>query len=175
VIEVEAGTTVGEAVAVAGGASGEARAVLLGGYFGAWVAPAPAWDLALDASALREHGLSLGCGVIGVLPQKSCGVCETALIMRYLASESSAQCGPCFFGLHGLADACGRISERGSNADDLARLHRWAREIPGRGSCRHPDGAVMLLQSALKTFAADFAQHPAHWRAQGTLPGRQSA
>jgi NADH:ubiquinone oxidoreductase subunit F (NADH-binding) len=160
---------------MAGGATGPARAVLLGGYFGAWVAAIAAWELPLDARALRQRGLSLGCGVLGVLPETSCGVCETSLVMRYLASESSAQCGPCFFGLHALADACGRISERGSNPDDLARLHRWAQEVPGRGSCRHPDGAVMFLQSALETFAADFATHPAHWRAQGSRPVRQPA
>jgi NADH:ubiquinone oxidoreductase subunit F (NADH-binding) len=166
VIEVEAGTTVREVLDMAGGAGSAARAVLIGGYFGAWVDFAAAQDLALDDAALREHGLGLGCGVVGVISSRACGVCETARIMRYLAGESSAQCGPCFFGLRALADACGRIAERGSNADDLARLHRWARDVRGRGACRHPDGAVMFLQSALHTFAPEFSAHPAHWRAQ---------
>jgi NADH:ubiquinone oxidoreductase subunit F (NADH-binding) len=82
--------------------------------------------------------------------------------MRYLAGESSAQCGPCFFGLRALADACGRISELGSNADDLRRMRRWNGE--GRGGCHHPDGAVMFLQSALDTFQDEFANHPPHLR-----------
>jgi NADH:ubiquinone oxidoreductase subunit F (NADH-binding) len=164
VLEIESGTTVQEVVELAGGAPRPARAILLGGYFGTWVGTPEVWDLPLDGPALRDRGLALGCGVVGVLPDAGCGVCETAQIMRYLAGESSAQCGPCFFGLRALADACGRIAERGSNRDDLARLHRWAGEVRGRGACRHPDGAVMFLQSALSTFSAEFALHPAHWR-----------
>jgi NADH:ubiquinone oxidoreductase subunit F (NADH-binding) len=166
VLEVEAGSTVGEAMALAGGATEPTEAVLVGGYFGAWVDAAQAWDLPLDAAALRARGLSLGCGVIGVLPKSSCGVCATARVMRFLASESSAQCGPCFFGLRALADACDRVAERGTNRDDILRLHRWSAEVRGRGACHHPDGAVMFLQSALKTFSAAFAAHPAHWRRQ---------
>ena len=166
VLEVEAGTTVGEAVEMAGGATEPPGAVLVGGYFGSWVNAQDAWELPLDATALRTVNLSLGCGVIGLLPQSRCGVCETAGIMRYLAAESSAQCGPCFFGLRALADACSRIAERGSNPVDMQRLQRWAHEVKGRGACHHPDGAAMFLQSALDTFAEDFAQHPAHWRAQ---------
>jgi NADH:ubiquinone oxidoreductase subunit F (NADH-binding) len=166
VLEIEAGTTVAEAVALAGGASEPTEAVLVGGYFGAWLPAADAWELPLDAVALRSRGLSLGCGVIGALPKSSCGVCATARVMRFLASESSAQCGPCFFGLRALADACDRLAERGTNAEDIQRLQRWAIEVRGRGACHHPDGAVMFLQSALKTFSAEFAAHPAHWRRQ---------
>jgi NADH:ubiquinone oxidoreductase subunit F (NADH-binding) len=125
---------------------------------------ANAWGLPLDHDALRARGLSLGCGVIGVLPGSRCVVCEVAGIMRYLASESSAQCGPCFFGLRALADACTAIAERGANSEDLQRLRRWSAEVNGRGACHHPDGAVMFLQSALTTFPDEFAGHRAHLR-----------
>ena len=166
VLEVEAGTTIEEAVAAAGGVSEPAAAVLLGGYFGVWVPAAQAWELPLDGETLRGRGLTLGCGVIGVQPADRCGVCDTARIMRYLAEESSAQCGPCFFGLRALADACNRLAERGTNRDDIARLKRWAVEVQGRGACKHPDGAVMFLRSALTTFSDQFSSHPAHWRQQ---------
>src|SRR3989441_5737419 len=166
VVEIEAGTTIGEAVAMAGGMSEPAGAVLLGGYFGVWIPAAKAWELPLDAEALGAAGLGLGCGVVGLLPSSRCGVCDTAHIMRYLAEESSAQCGPCFFGLRALSDACSRVAERGTNRDDIARLKRWAVEVQGRGACKHPDGAVMFLRSALSTFSEEFATHPAHWRQQ---------
>jgi NADH:ubiquinone oxidoreductase subunit F (NADH-binding) len=164
VLEVDAGTSLGDAIQLAGGATEPARAVLLGGYFGHWIEAAEAWALPIDPHALRARGLSLGCGVIGVLAASRCPVCEVAGIMRYLASESSAQCGPCFFGLRALADACTRIAERGTDAGDLQRLQRWSAEVRGRGACHHPDGAVMFLQSAMKTFGNDFAHHPAHMR-----------
>ena len=164
VLEVNAGTPVGEAVQMAGGATEPVRAVLIGGYFGQWVPAADAWPLPIDPHGLRARGLSLGCGVIGVLPSSRCAVCEVAGIMRYLAGESSAQCGPCFFGLRALADACTRIAERGTDPGDLQRLQRWSAEVYGRGACKHPDGVVMFLLSALKTFGDDFAHHPAHMR-----------
>ena len=162
VVEVDEGTTIGEAIQRAGGAAETPRAVLLGGYFGSWVEPERAWRLQLDHRSLRDQGLGLGCGVIGLLPARGCPVCETAGIMRYLAGESSAQCGPCFFGLRALADACTRIAEGGANPDDLRRLHRWSAEVRGRGACKHPDGAVIFLSSALTVFAREFTAHAPH-------------
>jgi NADH:ubiquinone oxidoreductase subunit F (NADH-binding) len=164
VLEIQAQTTVAEAAELAGGASEPPAAVLLGGYFGTWMKAANAWGLPLDHDGLRARGLSLGCGVIGVLPGSRCVVCEVAGIMRYLASESSAQCGPCFFGLRALADACTRIAERGANSEDLQRLRRWSAEVSGRGACHHPDGAVMFMHSALTTFPDEFAGHRGHLR-----------
>ena len=157
VVEVPAGTTVGEAVGRAGGASASPRAVLLGGYFGTWLEVGEAWRLPLDPAALRAAGGSLGCGVVSVLPASASPVEETARIMRTLAAESVAQCGPCFFGLRALSDACGRLATRRPEPDDLLRLGRWSAEVRGRGACRHPDGAAGFLQSALRVFAYEFA------------------
>src|SRR5205823_1712403 len=78
------------------------RAVLVGGYFGRWMKVEDALPMRLTPEA------GIGCGVIGILPTSHCPVCETAAIMRYLAGESSAQCGPCFFGLRALAEASTR-------------------------------------------------------------------
>jgi len=156
VLEVDPGTTIGEAIASAGGMSEAPRAILVGGYFGRWLDPQEAWPVPLT------HGQGLGCGVIGVLPASRCPVCDVAGIMRYLASESSAQCGPCFFGLRALADACTRIAADSPRPDDLTNLHRWAGDVRGRGACKHPDGAVIFLASALQVFAREFASHAPH-------------
>jgi NADH:ubiquinone oxidoreductase subunit F (NADH-binding) len=161
VLEVDSRTTIAEAINQSGGLTEAARAVLVGGYFGSWMQPDYAWGLRLDPSASR-----LGCGVIGVLPSSRCAVCEVAAIMRYLAAESSAQCGPCFFGLRALADACTRIADQGSNPETLRRLQRWSAEVHGRGACKHPDGAVMFLSSALKVFGDEFATHRPHTRSE---------
>jgi NADH:ubiquinone oxidoreductase subunit F (NADH-binding) len=156
VVEIALGTTIGDAVTWAGGVKEKPRAVLVGGYFGTWVEPDAAWRLPLD------HRTRLGCGVVGFMAESRCPVCDVAAIMRYLAAESSAQCGPCFFGLRALADACTRIAQTGSNTTDLARLQRWATEVRGRGACKHPDGAATFLASALRVFAGEFAHHRTH-------------
>jgi NADH:ubiquinone oxidoreductase subunit F (NADH-binding) len=156
VYEIESGIAIGEAIRRAGGATDATRAILVGGYFGSWFEPANAYALPLD------HRTPLGCGVIGVLPSSRCPVCDTAGIMRYLAGESSAQCGPCFFGLRALADACTRIANNAPHDGDLNRLHRWSGEVRGRGACKHPDGAAIFLSSALQVFAREFAHHTPH-------------
>jgi len=156
VVEVESGTTVADVVARAGGPSEAPRAVLVGGYFGRWMPASDAWALSLTQTT------GIGCGVIGVLPQSRCPVCETAGIMRYLASESSAQCGPCFFGLRALADVCTRITRDESSPTDVQRLQRWAVDVRGRGACKHPDGAAIFLSSALAVFEQEFARHRPH-------------
>jgi NADH:ubiquinone oxidoreductase subunit F (NADH-binding) len=166
VIEVEVGSRLGEVLTAAGGLSEPPRAVLLGGYFGSWVDAGQAWELPLDAAWLRSLGYSLGCGVVSLISQRACGVCETARLMRYLAAESSAQCGPCFFGLRSLADACTGLAEGQGRCRELDRLQRWSSEIRGRGACRHPDGAVTLLQSALQVFSYEFQHHAAHAQAE---------
>jgi NADH:ubiquinone oxidoreductase subunit F (NADH-binding) len=159
VVEVPQGTTVTDAVNAAGGLTAESDAVLLGGYFGGWVESAQAWGLVIDADRLRAQGHSLGCGVIAVLPAGRCGVVETARILAYLAHESARQCGPCTFGLRAIAAATGRIAGLTSTDGDLEHIERWAGLLPGRGACKHPDGAAGLLGSALRVFAEDFRGH----------------
>jgi len=97
--------------------------------------------------------------VVHFLRPERCGVEATARIMAYLASQSARQCGPCVFGLSAIAEATRRLAARSPEAHDLERIVRWSSELPGRGACRHPDGAVGLVQSALKVFADDFAGH----------------
>jgi NADH:ubiquinone oxidoreductase subunit F (NADH-binding) len=79
--------------------------------------------------------------------------------MDYLAEQSARQCGPCVFGLRAIAEATQRIAAGRAQDGDLQRVQRWAQILPGRGACRHPDGAAGLLQSALRVFAEDFAAH----------------
>ena len=66
--ELEPGTPLGRALERIGGSLAQTRAVLLGGYFGTWIAAGDAWELPLDPAALRERGLSFGSGVVAALP-----------------------------------------------------------------------------------------------------------
>jgi NADH:ubiquinone oxidoreductase subunit F (NADH-binding) len=159
VIEVPQGSSVGDAVNAAGGVSAPSSAVLMGGYFGGWVAAEEAWGLTVDSAALRTRGHALGCGVLAVLPERRCGVVETARILAYLADQSARQCGPCVFGLRAVAGALARVSAGRAVADDLDRIRRWSGELAGRGACRHPDGAAALVASALRVFEDEFAVH----------------
>jgi NADH:ubiquinone oxidoreductase subunit F (NADH-binding) len=42
------------------------------------------------------------------------------------------------------------------------RLKRWCAQVPGRGACHLPDGAVRFLSTGLAVFAEEVADHVAH-------------
>ncbi len=41
---------------------------------------------------------------------------------------------------------------------------RLASVIRGRGACRHPDGTLRFIASALQVFAEEFSDHARHGR-----------
>ena len=161
VIEVDPQTTIGELVDTAwlSPDGKDPQAVLLGGYGGSWVAWESARDLTLDPVALRARGLSVGAGLLGPLPASSCGIEESARLTRYLAGQSARQCGPCVFGLASVAELASDLTRGRLGGAGRRRLHRFMSEISGRGACRHPDGALRMLASALTAFEADVHRH----------------
>jgi len=173
VVEVDRGTPLWE-IARRGTPVEPAQALLVGGYGGNWVGPEH-FDTPYASISLRTIGASAGVGVIAVLGEQSCGVAETARIARYLAGQSAGQCGPCVFGLPAIADDLALLARGQADRGLMARLQRRLGEVNGRGACRHPDGAVSLVRSALAVFGPDVAAHDrgepcAHWRKPSSLP-----
>ncbi len=110
-------------------------------------------------SALGAIGVATGVGVMIVLAPSACGLAESARIARFLAEESSGQCGPCTFGLPAIAHDLALLSGGRPDAQLLSRLSRRLDQVDGRGACHHPDGAVGMVRSALQVFAGDVATH----------------
>jgi NADH:ubiquinone oxidoreductase subunit F (NADH-binding) len=167
-LEVGIGTLVGQVLDLAGGASAPVQALLLGGYFGAWVAADLALDRPFSSAGLADLGAGPGAGLVAVLPAGACGLAETARVVRYLAGQSAGQCGPCRFGLPAIAGQVERLAD--VRRADPGRLHRWLGQVDGRGGCAHPDGAALLVRSALRTFGAELDRH-ADGRCSGAWAG----
>jgi NADH:ubiquinone oxidoreductase subunit F (NADH-binding) len=159
VYEIEVGTPIGDVLMLAGGPVERPQAILVGGYFGTWLPAGAAWSTPMAHQALREVGGALGAGILVVLGESSCGLAETARVVRYLADETAAQCGPCMFGLPALADAIAELGYHGGRGDAFERISRLIPLIEGRGACRHPDGATQLASSALAAFTFDVQRH----------------
>jgi NADH:ubiquinone oxidoreductase subunit F (NADH-binding) len=126
------------------------QAVLVGGFGGTWM-NAPAFG--------HVHAGSLPLRLLLPLLDDGCGIGHTAAIADYLAASSAGQCGPCRFGLRAVADLLADLVELRARRRDTRRLHRALAEIAGRGACHHPDGAVRMVASALRTFAVDVRAH----------------
>jgi NADH:ubiquinone oxidoreductase subunit F (NADH-binding) len=97
-----------------------------------------------------------------LLSEHACPVAETARIARWLAGESSGQCGPCVHGLDAIAGTLEEVAGGVAGANATRRLVSLASIVRRRGACGHPDGAVNFVSSALETFAMEFADHARH-------------
>ena len=135
VYEVERGVAVQRLLDLAGGVE-PVKAALVGGYHGTWRQP---HDTVTDP----------GAGVVIAQAANESGLARTTEIVRYLASQSTKQCGPCKFGLPALAEAMSR--RQWDRVRELVGL------VDGRGACHHPDGVARLVRSSLNAF-------PQEWR-----------
>ncbi|MEV5753910.1 NADH-ubiquinone oxidoreductase-F iron-sulfur binding region domain-containing protein [Actinoallomurus sp. NPDC052308] len=165
VVEAPLGTPVGEVLRLAGGPSEPLQAVLAGGYGGTWLAP-ELLDIPTTPSAFKAACLALGPGILVALPERACGVAESARVLAWLAAETAGQCGPCVHGLPAIAADFAEIAACRAGTELYRRLDRRLSVVPGRGACRHPDGAVRFAASALRVFGRHLR---AHARAKGCL------
>ena len=160
ITEIEAGTPLRDVLERCDGLSERPQALLVGGYFGTWVATGAVLDAPLSDAGLRPFGAALGARSIAALPRTRCGLVETARIADYLARESAGQCGPCVFGLRAIADALSSLALcDGSAATSVKRLRRLTPQVAGRGACAHPNGATRFVESALEVFSDEVAHH----------------
>ena len=169
IYEIELGTPVGDVVMRAGGPAERPQALLVGGYFGAWLPAGMAWPLPMTHTALKAAGGALGAGMVLTLPASSCLLAETARVVRYLADEGAGQCGPCVFGLPALADAMADLAYHGGRGRILRQLAALIPLVEGRGACRHPDGVTQLIRSALRAAAEDARAHDEAGPCHGVL------
>ncbi len=155
VVDVEPGTRLADLLPLGG-----AQAVLVGGYHGTWVSAGAAQRLTLGAADLAAAGARLGAGVLAALPADRCGLLETARVVEHLARDSAGQCGPCLNGLPRIAAATGVLAAPAAPPPGLLDdVVRWSGLVDGRGACRHPDGTVRLVASALELFADELTAH----------------
>jgi NADH:ubiquinone oxidoreductase subunit F (NADH-binding) len=176
-LEAPLGVPVGSILGLAPHETDGFWGVLLGGYGGGWLSTRTALDLPLTEEAARQHGTSLGAGVMLLLPSSTCPLAESARIVRYLQQQSAHQCGPCTNGLWELAELCDRLATRpAALRRGVGPLLDRCDLVQGRGACRHPDGAARLVRSAVEVFGDHVDQHlragPCrHVGAPSALPG----
>ncbi|MFB9375875.1 NADH-ubiquinone oxidoreductase-F iron-sulfur binding region domain-containing protein [Kineococcus gynurae] len=154
VVEVAWGTPLRSVLAVTGG---PVSAALVGGFHGSWIG-GDELDVPLSPSALAGVRASVGAGVLLALRPGECGLRATERVLVYLAGQSVRQCGPCRFGLPGLAERFSAVLDGRGGGEELGRSLTL---LQGRGACRHPDASAAMLASTVRVFAADLAAHRA--------------
>jgi len=140
-------------------AAPDVRALLLGGFHGAWIPGALTAQACLSRESLSPLGATPGAGVVHVLGAAECGLRRSADIATYLAQQSAGQCGPCLNGLPALADTLTQLAYRRPQPNAVREATRLVALVDGRGACKHPDGTARFIRSALHTFTNDLALH----------------
>jgi NADH:ubiquinone oxidoreductase subunit F (NADH-binding) len=163
VVEVPVGVTVDQALTGVGGITEPVGAVLVGGCAGRWLPATTGLAAPLSHAGMAAAGGTLGAGIVIALPDRACGLDETARLARYLADQSAGQCGACLNGLPAIAGALTALATGKGDRSTVNRLHRWCSIVAGRGACSHPDATTGLVASALEVFAEDVERHLAGW------------
>lgn len=156
VVETATGVPLNYVLEMCGMSPGQG--VLVGGYHGMWLDPRAAQKALISRNSFAALGARLGAGAVIPLPDDTCPLGETARVARWMAGESAQQCGPCVWGLAGLAEQLEALSASGDQAAyDAVFSH--IRGVVGRGACSHPDGTSRFVESALTTFDEDVSEH----------------
>jgi len=150
VYEVEFGKTLGELIELAGGVrpGSELQAVLLGGAAGGFVGPGDL-DVPLTLEGAREHGTTLGSGVVLVLDDGVDLVDQLRRIAAFFRDESCGQCVPCRVGTVRQEEALARLATGATDGDDLALLADVAQVMRDASICGLGQTAPAAIQSAI--------------------------
>ncbi|MFE7271445.1 NADH-ubiquinone oxidoreductase-F iron-sulfur binding region domain-containing protein [Streptomyces sp. NPDC057623] len=148
-VEVPAGTHLKVLADLCG--HGTADAVVLGGLFGGLYGEG--WtDLPLDHDRLLAAGGALGCGALHFLRPEDCPVAVATEAVAYLAAQSARQCGVCVSGTRALAGTLESVGCGEAGHEAVDKLHRWSRQLPGRGACGLLDAAARIVGTLLAHF-----------------------
>ncbi len=147
--EFEFGTTLGEALAEAGGVTGNLQAVLMGGAAGSFVGP-ESLDLPLTLEDAREAGTTLGSGVIMAFDDTVDMMPIVVRIAEFFRNESCGQCVPCRVGTVRQHEVMVQLQDQGSLAADRMKLiNEMARVMGDASICGLGHTASGAIQSAL--------------------------
>ncbi|WP_030454874.1 NAD(P)H-dependent oxidoreductase subunit E [Herbidospora cretacea] len=147
IYEVPFGASLRDLLDLAGGATGELRAVLLGGAAGAFVR-ADELDIPLTFEGTRAAGATLGSGVVLVLNDTVELPGVLLRIAEFFRDESCGQCVPCRVGTVRQEEALHRLSKRRSEGD-LLLLREVGQAMRDASICGLGQTAWNAVESAI--------------------------
>ena len=163
VFEIPLGARLDAVLQLGGAEPSGIAAVLVGGYFGAWLPADGLADVRMGVESMRRAGGGLGAGIVFAMPRGGmCALADVARATHWLADQNAGQCGPCVNGLGAIAQAMDVLVAGDRNRRAEAQIGRWCTMMEGRGACKHPDGFARFVSSSLRVFAGEIERHRRH-------------
>ena len=158
VYEVELGTTLGAIIDRAGGASGEVKAIHVGGPTGG-ILSAKRRETRLDYEELKAAGTHLGSGQVRALGTDVCMVREAGRLFAYLAKESCAICIPCRVGTKRVQGILEGVSSSLGREADLPWLEELGDHMERFSLCGFGITAPSIIRTTVREFPDDYRAH----------------
>jgi NADH-quinone oxidoreductase subunit F len=158
VYEVAFGTTLGDVVQTAGGATSTVKGIHVGGPTGGILA-ATRTTVRLDYEDLKAAGTHLGSAQVRVIPQGVCIVNEAAKLFAYLAQETCAICVPCRVGTKRVGGILEGIYSGLGREDDLPWLTELADHLHDFSLCGFGITSSSIIRTTMSEFPDDYRAH----------------
>ena len=156
--EVALGTPLSEVVALAGGGTGETKAVFVGGAGGGALA-AHEFEKPYDFDALHAAGSGIGLGQVLVTDSTTCMVDTARFFLDYSAREACGKAVPCRIGTKRLVEALDRILAATPRPDDFNLLRALSRKMTDTALCHLEARAPGPMLTTLARFADEYRAH----------------
>jgi NADH-quinone oxidoreductase subunit F len=158
VYEVALGTTLGAILEKAGGASGELKAIHVGGPTGG-ILGASKTNVKLAFDDLRAAGTHMGSGQIRAIGTDVCVVGEAARLFAYLAKETCGICVPCRVGTARVQGILESVQSQLGRDEDLAWLGELGDHMADFSLCGFGITAPSILRTTMSEFPEDYRAH----------------
>jgi len=116
-------------------------------------------DVGMDFESLQKAGSLLGSAGVIVMDDTTCMVWAALNLLHFYWHESCGKCTPCREGTGWLLKTLHRIEAGHGQQEDLDLLLDMSDNIKGKTFCPFGDAAVTPVESMMKLFRDEFAQH----------------
>jgi NADH:ubiquinone oxidoreductase subunit F (NADH-binding) len=157
-VEIPLGMPLAEIPALAGGATGQVKALIVGGPGGGAVGAA-GLDLAYDYEPLAARGARIGSGTVLVTDTGTCMVDTARFLLDFSAREACGKAVPCRIGTRRLVEALDRILAASARPGDFDLLRNLSRKMADTALCGLEALAPNPMLTTLELFPDEYRAH----------------
>lgn len=157
-IEVPLGTPLVKLLAMAGGGTGQTKALFVGGPGGGAI-EAGALDTPYDYEPLEAAGAIIGSGAVLATDSSTCMVDTARFFLDFSAREACGKAVPCRIGTRRLVEALDRILVGTPRPNDVVMLRELSRKVADTALCKLERLAPGPMLTTLDRFGDEYRAH----------------